>query len=582
MHWNWIVVTAFVVACAGCDSDRASRSDRPTEAAAASIVLHNGRIVTADADFTTATALAISGDRIIAVGTDRDVLDTAVDATRIIDLEGRTVIPGLIDSHIHAMGYGLHISQHVMFSTGERLNVAAMLEIIAGRAAESATGEWIYVRGPYSLDFIEEGRLPNREELDSVTRENPVFINTQGHIGVVNSKALEIAGVAEDTPDPPNGVYMRDPETGRLTGTMYEFPTFTPFLKHIPPHSIEARMEAARQANRDFSRLGITTVVNLWAEPENLAVLKRLQEAGELSVRWSMVYRLSPEAFAGKPYSEVEAMIRELGATGDSNDDWVTVDGVKIIYDGFAEAAYMHEPYLEDMFGPGWHGVAFWDADSLKAVMQACLENDLQVFVHVAGDRALDDVLDAMTAVNEVGRIPGRRWTLEHASTMPSDNNLQVVRRLGLIVSTQQAMGWSIGKTFKRFWGEQRGGTFAPNRTWLDGLGHPYVKGGSDNRPVNPFIGIWSYLLREDVDGVVGNPDETLELEDTLRLYTSSGAYGIFEEESRGSLETGKLADLVILPVDLFDMPVDDIRSIEPDMTIVGGKVQFQRADMAP
>ena len=579
LHGKRLGVILLMFASVGCENDTGRGPDVLPQAAAANIVLHNGKIVTVDRDFNLATAIAISGDRIVTVGSDQDAIGMADDETRIIDLDGRTVIPGLIDSHIHALGYGLHISQHVMFSTGERLNVAGMLEKIGRGAAESEAGEWIYVRGPYSLDFIEERRLPNREELDSVTPENPVFINTQGHIGVVNSKALAIAGVTESTPDPPNGVYLRDPETGKLTGTMYEFPAFTPFLKHIPPHSFEARVEAARQANREFNRLGITTVVNLWAEPENVAVLKRLQEAGELTVRWSMVYRLSPGEFADKSYSEVGSLIRELAATGEADDDWVTVNGVKIIYDGFAEAAYMHEPYLEDVFGPGWRGVAFWDVDSLRSVMRACLENDVQVFVHVTGDRALDDVLDVMSAMDEVDTIPGRRWTLEHASTMPSDSNLQLVRRLGLVVSTQQAMGWSIGKTLKDYWGERRGGTFAPNRTWLDALGHPYVKGGSDNRPINPFVGMWAYLVREDLDGVVGNPDETLGLEDTLRLYTSSGAFGIFEEKSRGSLEAGKLADLVVLSADILGMPVDEIPSIEPYLTVVGGEIRFQQRD---
>lgn len=566
----------------GCVPGSTPDTDALPQSDGVDLVLDNGKIVTVDNSFAVATALAVSGERIIAVGSNRDVRALANDDSQVIDLEGRTVVPGLIDSHIHALGYGLHISRHVMFSTGERLSVGDMLERIGARAAELPEGEWIYVRGPYSLDFIDEGRLPNREELDPVTPKNPVFINTQGHIGVVNSAALKVAGVTEETPDPPNGVYVRDPQSGKLTGTMYEFPTFTPFLKHIPPYSFETRVEAARQANKVFSRLGITTVVNLWAERENLAVLRHLQDSGDLPVRWSMVFRLSPGEFAGKSYSEVESFLRELTASSRSDDDWVSVDGVKIIYDGFAEAAYMHEPYQEGTFGAGWRGVAFWDTETLNTVMRACLANDVQLFVHVAGDRALDDVLDAMSAADEIEAIAGRRWTLEHASTEPSDRNLRQVKEMGLVISTQQAMGWSIGKTFKQSWGENRGATFAPNRTWLEAIGHPYVKAGSDNRPIDPFIGIWSYLVREDIDGIVGRPDQVLDLEDTLRLYTANGAYGIFQEDSRGSLEAGKLADLVVLTDDILDAPVEMIRSIKPYMTIVGGQIRYQHGDQVP
>lgn len=557
-------------ACSGGDPEAGA------EAPAADIILRNGRIITVSTQPETASALAVADGRIIALGGDADVDPLQSGDTEVIDLEGRTVVPGLIDSHIHALGYGLHISQHVMFSTGERLSVADMLEKIEARAKESQPGQWIYVRGPYSLDFVEEGRLPNRRELDAITPDNPVFINMQGHVGVVNSAAIRLSGVTADTPDPANGIMVRDPATGELEGTLYEFPAFTPFLRSYPPHSFDERVEAARQANDVFARLGITTVVNLWAEPENLAVLRHLEERDELPVRWSMVYRLAPERFAGKSQDEIEAILRDFDLPQDNDRGKITVNGVKIIYDGFAEAAWMHDEYLEDMFGEGWHGVAFWDPATLRAVMEVCAERDIQVFVHVAGDRALDDVLDAMAAIDERYPLAGRRWTLEHASTEPTEDNLRQVRDMELIVSTQQAMGWSIGKTFKKYWGEERGATFAPNRTWLEALGHPYVKAGSDNRPIDPFIGFWSFIAREDVDGRVGRPDQVLGREDVLRMYTANGAYGIFTEDWRGSIDVGMDADLVVLSDDIMRVPVADIPAIKPVVTIVAGDIEFR------
>jgi predicted amidohydrolase YtcJ len=144
-----------------------------------------------------------------------------------------------------------------------------------------------------------------------------------------------------------------------------------------------------------------------------------------------------------------------------------------------------------------------------------------------------------------------------------------------IVISTQQAMGWSIGKTFKEFWGRERGAVFAPNKTWLENLGHPYLKAGSDNRPIDPFIGFWAYLAREDVTGDIGRPDQILGRQDVLRAYTANGAYGIFEEDDRGSIEKGKLADLLVLSDDILTVPKDRVRSIRPMITIVGGEIKY-------
>lgn len=549
--------------------------------APADLVLQGGKIVTVDPDFTIQEAVAIRGERIVAVGSDETIGKLIGPETLTVLLAGRTVIPGLIDSHIHALGYGLHITQHVMFSTGERLTVADMLAEIGKYAARRAPGEWIYVRGPYSLDFVEEGRLPNRSELDAVAPENPVFINMQGHVGVVNSRAIELSGVTKDTPDPPNGVFVRDPETGELTGLLYEFPAFAPFLKDYPGYTLEQWLHAADAAEEAFTAFGLTTVVDLWTSKKELSVLERLAEQGKLGVRWATVLKLAPEDYNGKSYPQTENQLLQFWPDPRPRGDWLSVNGVKIIFDGFAEAADMSEPYLEKKFRTGWHGVAFWDRKSLLHVLRACARHDIQAFIHVAGDAALDTVLEVMAKVDEETPLAGRRWTLEHASAMPSKEHLQHARNMQIVISTQQGMGWSIGKTFKAFWGRERGATFAPNRTWLEHLGHPYLKAGSDNRPIDPFIGFWAYLAREDVSGDVGKPDQILPRQDVLRAYTSNGAYGIFEEDDRGSIQEGKLADLVVLSDDILSVSKDQVRSIRPLLTIVGGRIKYHR-DAAP
>lgn len=545
--------------------------------AAADLILRNGKVVTVDSDFSVRQAIAIQGDRIVAVGSNEKIGELQGPETLTINLAGRTVIPGLIDSHIHALGYGLHITQHVMFSTGERLTVADMLTEIEEYAATKAPGEWIYVRGPYSLDFVEEGRLPTRTELDAVTPENPMFINMQGHVGVVNSRAIELSGVTKDTPNPPNGVFVRDSETGELTGLLYEFPAFAPFLSHYPGYTLEDWTYAAIAAQEAFNAFGLTTVVDLWTSKDELAVLQSLANDGKLDVRWATALKVTPEEYRNKSYAEVEKQLLEFWPASHPENDWLTVNGIKIIFDGFAEAAYMHEPYLENKFGRGWRGVAFWDRHTLLQVLKACAVHDIQAYLHVAGDAALDTVLDVIKAVHEETPIADKRWTLEHANVMPTEENLKLVKDMKIVVSTQQAMGWSIGKTFREFWGRERGAVFAPNKTWLEHLGHPYLKAGSDNRPIDPFIGFWAYLAREDVTGDVGRPDEILGRQDVLRTYTVNGAYGIFEEDDRGSIEKGKLADLLVLSDDILAVPKDRVRSIGPMITIVGGEIRYHR-----
>ena len=541
------------------------------------LILHHGTIITVDPDFRVVEAAAIKGSRFVAVGGNDHVLNLAGSRTLLVDLEGKTAIPGLIDSHIHAFGFGLHNTKHVNFSTGERLTVESMVARIGEWAKNTPPGTWIYGRGPYSLDFVAEGRLPNRWEVDAVTPENPFFMNTQGHVGLVNSYALRQAGITKRTPDPKGGKLVRDPQTGELTGIVYEFPAMNLFRRLIPKYSLEDNLKAVRWANEEFNRLGITSVVNLHMSREELAVLRQLGRDEELTTRWTAFLRTDPKVFVNKSDAEVEAEIRALGPPTRFGNDWLKINGIKIVLDGFVEAAYMREPYLEEVFGRGWRGILLWDRKTLKSVLRGSAKYGIQVAVHVTGDAALDVALEAMDEVDREYSIAGRRWSLEHAGVMPTEKNLEITKRLKIIVSTEQSMGWSIGKTFKQVWGPEMGGIFAPNRSWLQALGHPYLKAGSDNRPVDPFIGFWAYLAREDVDGQVSKSEEALTREDTLRLYTTNGAYGIFEEKDRGSIETGKLADLVVLSEDILSAPESRVREIRSVMTIVGGKTVFQQ-----
>ena len=539
------------------------------------LILHHGKIVTADDDFHVAQAVAIKDSKFVGVGGNQDVMGMAGRSTEVVDLGSKTAIPGIIDSHIHAFATGLRRSYQLNFSDYEIRSLEQMLKAIKERADSLPPREWIVVRGPHALDFITEGRLPTRWELDTVTGDHPFYLMMQGHLGVVNSRALQLAGVTKDVLDPVGGKYYRDSATGDLTGVMLERAAFQPFLRLMRDYTFDEKLEATRRIMRSFSEVGMTSLLNPGESRENVAVLEELWRRKELTVRWNMLYFAFPPEYAHKSYEEVSDKLLRLGPANCFGDDWLKIGGIKIQADGGFEGAYMREPYLEDELGKGWRGIPTWDPESLETVFRAARDTNVGVFVHVLGDAALDMVLDAMDEVDRQGSILGRRWTLEHGGIHPTQRNLEQAKRMGIIVSTQQPMGWAVGATTRRFWGLERGSNMTPNRTWLDG--GVLVKGGSDVAPFEPMLGIWSCVTRRNMAGEPMEPAQAISREEALRLYTVNAAYGTFEESTKGSIEVGKLADLVVLSDDLLAVPEDQIKDILVLSTYVGGKQVFSR-----
>ena len=540
------------------------------------LIMHHGKIITADSDFRVAEAVAVKGSRFVAVGSNAYVLTMQGRHTDMVDLGGKTVIPGIIDSHIHAFGLGIRRAKHLSFSDYADLTLEGMLQAIGKRADATPAGDWMVVRGPHALDFISEGRLPTRWELDTVTGDHPFYLMMQGHLGVVNSRALELAGITKETPHPVGGRYLRDEATGDLTGGMLEMTAFDPFLRLIPDDSFEDKMEATRKVNEVFSTVGITSLLNPGESRGNIAVLEELWKRKELTVRWNVLYWAWAKDYAGKSYEESTAMLQNLGPASGLGDEWLKIGGIKLVADGGFEGAYMREPFLEDEFGHGWRGIPLWEPEPLKTVLRAARDTNVGVFMHVLGDAALDLGLDAMDAVDAERSIAGRRWTLEHGGIQPTRRNLEQAKRMGIVVSTQQPMGWAVGATTRRFWGPERGGNMKPNRTWLDG--GVVVKGGSDVGPFEPMLGIWSCVTRRNMAGEPMDPSEAITREEAIRLYTINGAYGTFEEDVKGSIEVGKLADFVMLSDDLLEVPEDKIKDIQVLATYVGGNEVFRQS----
>ena len=451
------------------------------------LIMHHGKVITVDSDFRVAEAVAVRGCRFVAVGSNADVMALSGRQTEVLDLAGKTLIPGIIDSHIHAFSIGIRRAKYLNFSDDENLTLQGMMQSIGERAHAAPPGEWIVSRGPHALDFIEERRLPTRWELDTVTGDHPFYLMMQGHLGVVNSRALQLAGITKDTPDPTGGKYFRETDTGEPTGVMLEWPAFDPFLELLPDYSFEDKLNATRMVMKDFLAVGITSILNPGESRENITVLEELWKRKELTVRWNVLYFVWAKDYAGKSYQKMMAMLRDLGSASGLGDEWLKIGGIKTLADGGFEGAYMREPFLEDELGSGWRGLPSWDEESLKTMLRAANDTNLQVFVHELGDAALDMVLDAMEEAHRERSISGKRWTLEHGGILPTQRNLDQVKCMDIVVSTQQPMGWAVGATTRRFWGPERGGNMKPNRTWLDS--GVVVKGGSDVAPIDPMLG---------------------------------------------------------------------------------------------
>ena len=380
------------------------------------LVVHGGKIITVDNDFRVVSAVAIKDGRFVAVGDEDQILPLRGVATHVIDLEGRTVIPGVIDSHIHAFGYGLDRSS-LNFATGEMLTLEGILEHVRGRAAQTPPGEWIVARGPFSLEFVREGRLPDRYELDEVAPDNPFYMNTQGHDGNVNSLALEMAGITRETPDPVGGTIVRD-EDGVPTGELLEEFAWGPVERLTPVPTREDMVEAARLAVEGLNAAGITSLVDmdgpLSESRDKIEILNQLEANGDLTIRWHVLTRFRGTEYANASAEVIDEAVRDIGAPSGFGSEWVRIAGIKLSLDGGVQGAYMREPYAEEQFGAGYRGILRgWDKESLKLVMRSAHKYGVRMFVHCVGDAALDLALDAMDEVDDELPLSGLRWRSE-------------------------------------------------------------------------------------------------------------------------------------------------------------------------
>ena len=539
----------------------------------ADLVLMNGHIVTMDEGFPEAQAIAVAGDRILAVGTDTAIESHIGEGTEVVDLEGKTVIPGMIDSHVHFIGLGNRLLQLDARNVSDQDEI---IERVAEQAKNLEPGEWIQGRG-WDQNRWTVKEFPTKEELDAVSPENPVYLRrVDGHAAWVNSRALKIANINKDTPDPAGGHIIRY-ASGEPAGTLIDN-AFRLVSQHIPPISKEQKRRAIGLAIEECLSSGLTSVHEAGGHREDIELYAKMMEADAFDLRiyeflrWPTDEQTLPHTYEALDY------YLEKGPQIGLHDHRLTIRGIKMSVDdalGSRGAAFL-EPYEDD---PDNSRLFRLTEDEVYETIRRGVTAGFQVTSHAIGDRANRMVLDAMERALEQTQATDARLRIEHAQILHPDDVARFAE-LGVIPSMQPThattdMHWAATRL-----GEERMRYAYAWRSLLDS--DIRIAGGSDApvEPVQPLPGIFAAVTRQDFEHWPDggwHPEQRVSREEALRMFTLDAAYSVFEEDLKGSLEACKLADMVVLSKDIMTIPAEEILSTEVLSTYLGGKLVFQR-----
>jgi predicted amidohydrolase YtcJ len=536
------------------------------------LVLVNGRIVTADSAFTIAEAVAIRGDRFLAVGRTDDIAALAGPDTEVVDLGGRTVLPGLIDTHAHVERAGL-LKVTVGFEGVSCVDEA--LARVRDGAERVPPGEWIRGRVWHPLAQLAEKRFLDRWELDRAAPDHPVVLPVS-HFTLVNSRALALAGITRDTPDPDGGIIHRD-AAGEPTGVLEEAAEEL-VERLLPPWSFDQQVAQMKDAMAYFNGFGLTSAISAAVSPGDLRVHQALRDRGEATLRISTMFAPTGGLNPTLSLEEWELFFSRLGVASDFGDEWLSLSGVKLQVDGgmTLRTAAMRAGYPDD---PDYRGTIVIPQERLNGFVSIANRYGWRVGIHAVGDAAVDAVLDAYAAADRERSIRDRRFVVIHGSLMQPDQMLRA-RELGVRVDAQSAFLWDKAAAIARHVGKETADRAIPMRSLIDTMGLDLLGQGTDYpiNPLNPFWNIYVMTTRRDVTGTQYGPAEAITREEAIRLYTSAAARYAFSERRTGSIEPGKLADLVILSADILGVPDEELKTIRALRTIVGGRIVHEAA----
>jgi hypothetical protein len=518
----------------------------------ASLAILNANVITLDDRQPRAEAIAVKDDRIVAVGSNSEIRKYISDSTRIVDAKGVTVAPGFVDCHAHMAGFG-NFLQTVDLRNAR--SIAEVQQKLRGYVAENPEKPWI-LGGRWDHEKFAEKRLPNRWDLDVAVKGKPVFlIRVCGHIGVANTKALQLAGITRETLVDGGKVDL-DNVSGEPNGVLREN-ALNLVWRILPKPDLKTMEENCILACREAVKAGLTGVHWVVDSADEIRVVQKLSFEGKIPLR----------VYLGIPVRLLYALV-SLGLLTGFGNSMVKLGFVKVFADGSlgARTAALKEPYSDD---PKTCGMLLYTQRKLNKLVLRAHMAGLQLAVHAIGDRAIEAVLKAYSKALRVFPRGNHRHRVEHCSVL-NPRLIRRMKRLGLIASVQPHFVVSDFWVFQRV-GEKRGRWVYPFKTLMrEGI---VVASGSDSpvEPINPLLGVWAAVAKANF------AEERLTLDEAVRTYTLNAAYASFEENLKGSIKAGKLADLTVLSENLDEIPPEKIRDVDVKMTIVGGKIVYER-----
>jgi hypothetical protein len=539
----------------------------------ADMVLLNGKIVAVDNRETIASAVAVKGGKILKVGPNEEIKKTVGKHTKVIDLKGKTVLPGFLDCHNHVPARGASVDLHWVRSMDE------LVEKLREKAEKTPKGRWV-MGGGFNESKLKEKRFPNRYDLDRASTEHPIAISRVGghHGSIYNSYALNLAGITKDTPDPKPPAYIeRDPVTREPLGNLRE--SAEEPLRRLRAQEPRPSEEEMRQATKEglketFKQLlswGITSVLDPGIGGDKIRAYQELLESGELPIRVSFL--VSREGIA-----KIQA-IKSLGLKPGFGNDWLRFAGLKLMTDGSMSAATcaLYEPYEGQPNNYGIFHEAMGTVEEFTEQVVEAHKAGIRTGTHAIGDKAIDVALDAIEAAQKAYPRKNHRHSIEHCG-LPTKKALERMSRLGVTASASVGFGWELGDQHLSLIGPERMKRYYPMRSFKE---HGIKAGANFDYSVtmaDVVKGIYVMVARRSETGQDLGQNERISRMDAVRAFTIDSAYLQFEEGLKGSIEPGKLADFVVLDRDILTCPEEEIKDTEVLTTIVGGEIKYQKA----
>ncbi len=524
----------------------------------ADIILFNGNIVTMG-NTPRAQAAAIIDGRFFAVGDNKEIQALATGRTKKIDLGGKTVVPGFIDAHSHPGSSGL---QHLREVDCDLRSIREIQEVIRQRAANTPKGNWV-LGFKYDDTKTSEGRIVNVSDLDAAAPEHPVRIQHRGgHTIYVNSLAMKLAGVTENVPDPQGGMFDRDPSTGKLNGRIKESASRA-FDKIIPDsYTRDDLREGVKLISKMMTKTGVTSVHDAYGSPEYLRAYQDAYESGDLGLR---IYCLIG-------YTHIDKMLVAGIRTGVGNE-WVRVGAMKLTCDGSISerTARLSQPYIGR---PNDYGILVMTEEQLYGYAKKAHDADWQIGVHANGDVGIDTTLKVYERLQKERPRKDPRFRIEHC-TMINDNLIQRMKALGVIPTPFSTYVYYHGEKMREYGPERLKNMFAL-RSFLDAGIRATQASDYPPGPFEPMMALQSSVTRTDIKGNVWGANQKVTVEEAIRIGTINGAYASYEEKTKGSIEIGKFADLVVLGRDPFKEDPSTLITIPIERTMTGGKWVYE------